>query len=81
MKRLKLHTEKHQIEKLSCHLCHKEFRSSENLHKHLAKCESSIKYDISSTSTSNEYINALNLSQSIYQRYGAINGFSGHTTT
>lgn len=34
------------------------------------------------TSTgSAEYYTALSISQAIYNRYGKLNGFSGHTTT
>lgn len=88
-KRLKLHTDKHLTEKLSlpCSICQKVFRSTANLQKHLVKCESALKIprDVSTTvPSSTEYNNALNLSQSIFHRYGSINGFSGfsgHTTT
>lgn len=88
IKRLKLHTDKHQMEKLSlpCSICHKVFRSTANLEKHLVKCQSAMKNprDISTTTTSTEYNNALNLSQSIFHRYGSLNGYSGfagHTAT
>lgn len=85
MKRLQLHTEKHQIEQplLPCTICHKVFRSTANLEKHLVKCRSVIKIpcDTATTVISTEYDNALNLSQSIYHRYGALNGYSGHTMT
>lgn len=87
IKRLKIHSDKHLIEKTSlpCNGCPKVFRSAANLKKHLVKCENSIRIphniDISSTSTSSEYNSVLNLSQSIYHRYGTLNGYSGHTTT
>jgi len=83
MKRLKLHTDKHLVEKqsLPCTLCQKVFRSSASLEKHFVKCKNAMRIPTHLvTSTSTEY-NALNLSQSIYHRYGTLDGFSGHTAT
>lgn len=84
MKRLKLHMDKHLIEKKTfpCSTCQKVFRSFANLEKHTANCESKMKIpniDTTNTTTSAEYNNALKFMA--YHRYGTLNGFSGHTTT
>lgn len=86
MEKLKIHTDKHLIEKkvFPCNLCPKVFQSAANLQKHLLKCENETtilrNIEISNTTTSTEY-NPLNLSQSIFQRFGVPNGFYAHTTT
>ncbi len=88
VKRLKLHTDKHLIEKpssLPCTICQKVFRSTSNLEKHFVKCEMAMKmprnYSTTTATMATAYDDALNLTQSMYHRFGGLDGFSGHTTT
>lgn len=74
IERLGIHRDKHLCERFTypCTLCQKVFRSPLNLEKHLLKCENAMEVPLAAVDIR---YNALNLSQSLYQRNDIANGF------